>query len=56
MTPCFYGIDISCRVRESGISQTQLVRMFRIPQPAVGIAVSRGEQMAKDRNFSLIDE
>jgi hypothetical protein len=46
---CFWA------VRELGISQTRLARMLRISQPAVSVAVSRGEQLAKDHNF-YIDE
>ncbi|MDO9585319.1 MAG: transposase [Syntrophales bacterium] len=46
---CFWA------VRELGISQTRLARMLRISQPAVSVAVSRGEKLAKDRNF-CIDE
>jgi putative transposase len=44
---CFWA------VRELGISQTQLSRVFRISQPAVSMAVSRGERLAEDHNFSL---
>jgi DNA-binding transcriptional LysR family regulator len=29
--------------------------MLRISQPAVSMAMSRGEQLAKDHNFSLIE-
>jgi REP element-mobilizing transposase RayT len=44
---CFWA------VRELGISQTRLARMLRISQPAVSVAVSRGEQLAKDHNFGI---
>jgi hypothetical protein len=44
---CFWA------VRELGISQTRLARMLRISQPAVSMAVSRGEQLAKDHNFCI---
>ena len=45
---CFWG------VRELGISQIHLALRFGISQPAVSMAVSRGEQLAKDWNFSII--
>jgi REP element-mobilizing transposase RayT len=47
---CFWA------VRELGISQNQLARILKISQPAVSMGVKRGEQMAKDYNFSLISE
>jgi chromosomal replication initiation ATPase DnaA len=45
---CFWA------VRELGISQIRLALKFGISQPAVSMAVSRGEQMAKDCKFSII--
>jgi hypothetical protein len=36
-----------------GISQTQLSRVFWISQPAVSMAVSRGERLVEDHKFSL---
>jgi hypothetical protein len=45
---CFWA------VRELGISQNQLARILRISQPAVSMAVKRGEQLAKDYNFSIM--
>ena len=42
-------------VSELGISQTQLAMRFKIPQPAVGMAVSRGEQLAKYNHFSFME-
>ncbi len=45
---CFWA------VRELGISQNQLARILRISQPAVSMAVKRGEQLAKDHNFSIM--
>ncbi len=45
---CFLG------VRELGMSQNQLALRFGISQPAVSMAVGRGEQLAKDRNSSII--
>ena len=47
---CFWA------VRELGISQVQLARMLRVTQPAVSMAVSRGEQLAIDHNFSIMNE
>lgn len=41
-------------VRELGYSATDLARRLSMTQPAVGYAVSRGEQIAKERNFSLL--
>jgi putative transposase len=45
---CFWA------VRELGTSQMQLARDLRVSQPAVSMAVIRGERLAKDRNFSLV--
>jgi hypothetical protein len=44
---CFWA------VQELGINQTQLGRMFRNSQPAVGMAVSRSEWLGKLHNFWL---
>ncbi len=41
-------------VRELGYSVTDLARRLAMTQPAVGYAVSRGEQIANERNFSLL--
>ena len=41
-------------VRELGHSVTDLAKRLGMTQPAVGYAVSRGEQMAKERKFSLV--
>jgi predicted transcriptional regulator len=41
-------------VRELGIIQIQLARVLRISQPAVSMAVSRGEQLAKDHTFLVM--
>ena len=43
-------------VRELGMSQTQLAVRFGISQPAVSLAVSRGEQLAKNYGYSIISE
>jgi hypothetical protein len=45
---CFWGVG------ELGISKNQLALRFGISQPAASMAVSRGEQLAKDWNFSII--
>ena len=47
---CFWA------VRELGLSQTPLVQRLRISQPAVSAAVSRGEQLARDHNFSIMHD
>jgi len=46
---CFWA------VRELGMSQTQLARILRISQPAVSMAVIRGEKLAKNHKFSIED-
>ncbi len=45
---CFWA------VRELGISQIRLALRLGISQPAVSMAVNRGEQLAKDYNLSII--
>ena len=45
---CFWA------VRELGMSQIQLASRFVISQPAVSMAISRGEQLAKDSNFFIL--
>jgi putative transposase len=45
---CFWAVS------ELGISQTQLAMRFKISQPAISMAVSRGEQLAKDNHFSIM--
>ena len=39
-------------VRELGLTATELAKRFGMTQPAVGYAVSRGEQITKKRNFN----
>ena len=41
-------------VRELGYSVTDLARRLDMTQPAVGYAVSRGEQIAIERNISML--
>jgi len=40
-------------VRESGTRQTKLARVLRISQPAVSMAVARGEELAGGYNFPM---
>ena len=41
-------------VRELGLTATELATHLGLTQPAVSYAVSRGEQMAKERNYNLV--
>jgi len=47
---CFWAM------RELGISQSHLAQKFGISQPAVSMAVTRGADLAKLHNFSLIED
>ena len=42
-------------VRELGISNTEVGKKLGISQPAVGYAVRRGEVLAKERGFVLLE-
>ncbi len=42
-------------VRELGISCTYLAKRLGMTQPGVGYAVSRGEKIAKTKNYQLLD-
>ncbi len=42
-------------MREIGISQGVLAQKFAISQPAISMAVKRGEQVVNRNNFSLLD-
>ncbi|MDP2644335.1 MAG: transposase [Desulfobacterales bacterium] len=42
-------------VRELGISQAVLAEKFNISQPAVSMAVKRGEDLVRSRNFTLLN-
>jgi predicted transcriptional regulator len=42
-------------VRELGISATELARRIGISQPAIGQSVKRGEAIAKENGFELMD-
>ncbi len=42
-------------VRELGISQGVLAKKFEISQPAISLAIKRGERMVNFHNFSLLD-
>jgi REP element-mobilizing transposase RayT len=46
---CYWG------VRELGISATELARRIGITQPAISQSVKRGETIAKENGFELID-
>ena len=46
---CFWA------VHELGISQTHLARRFGISQPAVSLAVRRGEGLVKQLGFSIVE-
>ena len=41
-------------VRELGLTATEVAKRLRITQPAVSYAVSRGEQIAKKNNYTLV--
>ena len=47
---CYWG------VRELGMSQEELSRRLRISQPAVSMAVRRGEKLVGEHNFRLIND
>jgi REP-associated tyrosine transposase len=49
--------SIACywAMREIGISQGVLAQKFSISQPAISMAVKRGEKLVNRNNFSLID-
>ncbi len=46
---CFWA------VRELGMSLTDLARHLGISGPGVGYAVERGEAIARDNNYQLVD-
>jgi len=46
---CFWA------VRELGMSLTDLARYLGISVPGVGYAVERGEAIARDSNYQLVD-
>lgn len=41
-------------VRKLGLTDTELAKRLGVTQPAVSYAVSRGEQIAKERNYNLV--
>jgi len=47
---CFWA------ARELGMRQDELSRLLKISQPAVSMAVRRGEKLAADHNFQLIPD
>jgi len=42
-------------MREIGISQSVLAKKFSISQPAISMAVKRGEQVVNRNNFLLFE-
>ena len=46
---CFWA------AREPGISLTDLARHLGISVPGIGYAVKRGEAIARDNNYQLVD-
>jgi DNA-binding transcriptional LysR family regulator len=42
-------------VRELGLSATELARQMAISQPAISQSVKRGEAIAKENGFELMD-
>ncbi len=42
-------------VRELGFGLTDLAKLLGMSQPGVGYAVSRGERIAKENNYQLLD-
>ena len=49
------GVVCYWAVRELGISQGVLARKFGISQPAISMAVKRGEQVVNSHDFSLLN-
>jgi DNA-binding transcriptional ArsR family regulator len=43
-------------VHEMGLTASELARRLRLTQPAVSYAVSRGEQLARKRNYNLVSQ
>jgi predicted transcriptional regulator len=41
-------------VRELGLTDAELATSLGVTQPALSYAVSRGEQIAKERNYNLV--
>jgi len=50
------AISLMCywAVRKLGLTDTELAKRLGVTQPAVSYAVSRGEQIAKERNYNLV--
>jgi hypothetical protein len=42
-------------VRELGVSATVLAKKLSVTQPAISIAVKRGEKIAKDKGYGLLE-
>mgnify|MGYP000042991672 FL=1 len=41
-------------VRELGLTDAELATSLGVTQPALSYAVSRGEQIAKERSYNLV--
>ena len=62
MSPKFPKLRVEARslfcywaVRELGYGLTDLARRLGVTQPGVGYAVSRGELIARQNNYRLLD-
>ena len=42
-------------VRELGVEGTHMAKRLKMSQPAVAYAIGRGERIAKDSNFQMIE-
>ena len=49
------GLFCYWAVRELGYGVTEVARQLQITQPAVGYAVKRGEHIAKQNNYNLLE-
>ena len=45
-----------CAVRELGASATALAKRLRLSQPPVSISVKRGEKIAKEKGFEVLEK
>ncbi|MBW2601997.1 MAG: transposase, partial [Deltaproteobacteria bacterium] len=43
-------------VRELGMRMSELSRKLKLSQPAVSLSVKRGEKIAKEHQYSLVDD
>jgi hypothetical protein len=49
------GLFFYCAVRELGYGAKEVARKLEITQPAVVYAVRRGEQIAKENSYRLLE-